>query len=305
MKTCPPVALVIFNRPECVRRVIDALRPARPERLFVVADGPRAEVPGEANACAAARAAVEHGIDWPCDVRSNAANENLGCARRVASGLDWVFAEVEEAIVLEDDCVPEERFFPFCRELLERWRETPRVAAIGGSNFQRTDVTNGAGYYFSRYPHVWGWATWRRAWRGYDPAMSEWPAAKREGWPRAYFGSAREAAFWTGVLDRVHAGEIDSWAYRWAFAVWRRDWLAALPAARLVTNIGFDAAATHTRETPAGMDGRKREQRWPLRHDGRVEREKAADRYTFEHHFHPTIPVRVRRKFGRWLRGNE
>ncbi len=301
MKPCPPVVLLIFNRPDCTRRVLEVVRKARPPRLFVVADGPRNGRADDAINCEAARATIEQHVDWTCEVRRELAATNLGCARRVSSGLDWVFSQVDEAIVLEDDCLPDERFFSFCRELLERFRDEPRVGAIGGSNFQKEDVTGGNGFYFSRYPHVWGWATWRRAWSAYDHAMSEWPAAKREGWAKAYFGSAREANFWEGVLDRVYAGEIDSWAYRWAFTFWRRDWLAALPASRLVTNIGFDASATHTRKVPAGMGGKARPQPWPLAETTSVERHAVADRYTFEHHFHLTLSARVRRKLGQLL----
>lgn len=298
MKTCPPVVLLIFNRPEFVRRVVDAIRSVRPRQVFVVADGPRGGVHSDKIACSHARAEVKHGINWPCEVRWELTEQNLGCGRRVASGLDWVFSQVEEAIVLEDDCVAAEKFFPFCAELLDRYRDDARVGAIGGANFQPRDVSNGVGFYFSRYPHVWGWATWRRAWRGYDHAMVDWPAAKREGWPRDYFGTAREAEFWTRVLDRVWEGEIDSWAYRWAFAVWRRDWLAALPATSLVTNIGFGDASTHTKRVPAGLGTNAQEQPWPLGIVPDIARNEAADRRTFEHHFHPTLSARIQRKVG-------
>jgi hypothetical protein len=301
MNACPPVGLFIFNRPECARQVVAALRRARPARVFVVADGPRAGVAGEAAACAAARAVAEEGIDWPCAVTRDYAEENLGCARRVSSGLDRIFAQVEAAIVLEDDCVPDDGFFPYCGELLERFREDPRVGVIGGSNFQPRDVTGGAGYYFSDYPHCWGWATWRRAWRAYDHDMGDWPAAKRAGWPRTKFAAAREALFWTRVLDRVFSGEIDSWAYRWAFACWRKNFLTVLPATGLVTNIGFDGAATHTRRVPAGVGQRSWPQPWPLRHPAGVARNARADRHTFEHHFHPTPTVRLRRIIARVL----
>jgi hypothetical protein len=301
MNACPAVVLLIFNRPDCTRRVFERVRAARPETLFVVADGPRADAAGEAAACEAARAVVAQGVDWPCDIRREFSDRNLGCARRVSSGLDWVFAQVEEAIVLEDDCVPDERFFPYCTELLARYRAEPRVGLIAGSNFQARDVTDGRGYYFSRYPHCWGWATWRRAWRAYDHAMTDWPAAKREGWLGTRCETRREARYWERILDRVAAGEIDSWAYRWTYACWRHDFLTALPARSLVTNIGFDRAATHTRRMPSGAVETAWAQPWPLVHPPELVRHAAADRYTYLHLFHPTLWIRLRRQIARRL----
>jgi hypothetical protein len=295
MNGCPPVALFIFNRPDSTRRVLDALRHARPARLFIIADGPRDNGAGDRTACAAARETIVEGVNWPCEIRREFSDKNLGCARRVSSGLHWVFDQVESAIILEDDCVASEAFFKFTGELLRRFDADERLGVVSGSNFQPQDVSDGAGYYFSRYPHCWGWATWRRAWKAYDHAMTDWPAMKQSGWLRELLGSAREARYWEYIFDRVAAGEIDSWAYRWTFACWRRNFLTALPAANLVTNIGFDRAATHTTRG-VGPRSRDRDQPWPLKHVGRVERNVAADRYTFEHHFHPPLWLRAVRK---------
>ncbi len=292
MTPCPPVALFIFRRPDCTSRVLDAIRRARPAQLMVVADGPRPDRPDEAGKCAEARRIVETGIDWPCELRKDYAKTNLGCARRVSSGITWVFSQVEEAIILEDDCVPDASFFPYCAELLERFRTDPRIGVIAGSNFQRRDVTGGMSYYFSRYPHCWGWATWKRAWRTYDHAMAAWPEAKRRGWPGRFFKNRYEAAHWEGIFDSTHAGLIDSWAYRWTFACWQNEMLSVLPAVNLVTNVGFGPDATHTKE-PCIMgrsDGRGLQ--FPLRHPIQVERHARADRYTYVHHFNPP----------RWLR---
>lgn len=294
-----PVALLVFNRPELTRRVLDVVRLARPVALYVIADGPRPDRPEDEPACAAVRAVVDAAVDWPCRIERLYAARNLGCARRVSSGLDWVFSQVDEVIVLEDDCVPDERFFPFCTELLERYRAEPRIGLIAGSNFQPCDVTDGRGYYFSRYPHCWGWATWKRAWRTYDHAMTGWPAAERDGWLRTRFETRREARYWARIFDRVWAGEIDSWAYRWTYACWRNDFLAALPASSLVTNIGFGRAATHTRQTPGAAAAGKWPQPWPLVHPWLIERDTAADRYTYLHHFEPTLWIRIRRQIAR------
>lgn len=274
-----PVALFAFNRPETVDQVLAALRPVGPPLVLVVVDGPRPGQAGDVTACAEVRARIRQGIDWRCDVQWNVAAENLGCARRVSSGLDWVFGRVEQAVILEDDCVPDARFIPFCAELLERYREAEAIGVIAGSNFQVRDVTQGAGCYFSRYPHCWGWATWRRAWAAYDHTMKDWPEVRQTDWLRGKFETQREARYWRDIFDRVFAGEIDSWAYRWTYACWRRGFLTALPAANLVRNIGFGSDATHTRR--AGIaPAHAAEQPWPLRPPAVIARHAAADAYT-------------------------
>lgn len=294
-----PVALFLFNRPDTTREVFEQIRAVQPRTLLLIADGPRRTHPDDVAGCAAARAVVEQGIDWACDVRRNFADENLGCGRRVASGLDWVFATVEAAIILEDDCRPEPIFFDFCAELLARYAGESRIGSISGSNFQRCDVTGGAGYYFSRHPHSWGWATWRRSWQHYDYAMRGWPELDSQGWLRRILERAREESYWKTVFDRTWRGEIDTWDYQWTFASWRHDLLTILPAANLVENIGFGRAATHTAERPANARRTQRRQVWPLCHPAMITRNAAADRYTADHHFDPPVWLRAYRRLSR------
>jgi hypothetical protein len=240
-----PVALFVFNRPDQTRRVFAEIRRARPRRLFVVADGPRAGRPGEAASCAAVRAVVE-AVDWPCDVQRDYAAANLGCRLRVSSGLNWVFAACEEAIILEDDCLPHSDFFRFCDELLERYRPDDRVMHIGGANFQFGRRHGSASYYFSRYAHVWGWASWRRAWRHYDVSLRAWPLEGER--VVRQFERLGERWFWRWTWSEVRAGRIDTWDYQWGFACAARGGLAIVPNANLVSNLGFGATATHTRD---------------------------------------------------------
>ena len=128
-----PVAFLIFNRPDATRRVFESIRDAKPPLLLVVADGPRPDRPDDSRACAEARSLIDR-VDWNCEVRTNYSDVNLGCGKRVSSGIDWVFQQVEEAIILEDDCVPDPTFFRFCEELLEKYRHDERISEIGGVN---------------------------------------------------------------------------------------------------------------------------------------------------------------------------
>ncbi len=292
-----PVVLVVFNRAETTRRVLAQIRAARPRQLFIVADGPRANRPDDAERCAAVRALIDGEIDWACDVRRNVAESNLGCARRVSSGLDWVFSHVEEAIILEDDCLPDETFFPFCAELLGRYREKQRVAQIAGCSFQKSGLLEGPSYYFSRYPHCWGWATWRRAWQYYDYGMQSWRSSRGESWLAGQFEHVSERQFWVERLDATARNQIDSWAYRWTSAVWARGDLSVLPYQNLVVNIGFGGDATHPQTLSEAATPPVVPLAFPLVHPVSINRDVTADEYTSRLLFQPASrATRLRRR---------
>lgn len=240
-----PVAFLIFNRPDTTDRVFEEIRRARPRRLLVVADGARNA--GEESRCAASRAVVER-VDWDCEVLTNFSDVNMGCKRRVASGLDWVFEQCEEAIILEDDCVPHPTFFPFCTELLERYRDDERIGMICGNNFQRGRKRSPYSYYFSRHVTVWGWASWRRAWRHYDVEMKLWPTLRETSWLDDMLVNPVAVRYWRETFDRTHAGLVDTWDYQLFFSWWTQNALAATPNANLISNIGFRPDAVHTRD---------------------------------------------------------
>jgi hypothetical protein len=248
MKT--PVVFIIFNRADTARRVFEEIRRARPPRLFVIADGPRPARDGERQQCLETRAVIE-GVDWECELTTDFSDLNLGCRNRIATGLDRVFAEVEEAIILEDDCLPDPSFFGFCEALLARYRDDRRVMHIGGSNYlggRFPERISPFSYYFSRYNHCWGWATWRRAWANYDAEMSHWSELRdRDGLTDILTGDESAVSYWKRAFDEVAAGRIDSWSLVWTFSCWINSGLTILPAVNLISNIGFDQRGTHTR----------------------------------------------------------
>lgn len=236
-----PVVFMIFRRPDLTGQVWKRIREARPEKLLVVADGPRDE--GEAEDCQKARRVTEE-VDWPCEVLRNYSAGNLGCRERVVSGLNWAFQEVDEAIVLEDDCLPDSSFFPFCEELLERFRQEPEVMMISGNWFGPGPAPGGHSYDFTIFAHIWGWATWRRAWRQHDPWMRDWPRFCRSAeWTRC-FPERRRREYWQSVLDRAYAGAW-AWDHPWWFTCLRHGYCIE-PAVNLVKNLGWGESATHT-----------------------------------------------------------
>lgn len=274
-----PIVFIIFNRPDTTSLVFEEIRRIKPLKLLIVADGPRSDRAGEPEKCNRVRAIIEQ-VDWPCDVRKNYAATNLGCKLRVASGLDWVFDEVEEAIILEDDCLPHETFFPFCKELLSKYRNDDRVAMISGDNFQFGQHHNQYSYYFSRYPHIWGWATWRRAWRLYDLQMSSWPEFRNCGQLQHLLRRGPVISYWEKIFNKTFVGEIDTWDHQLTFAFMSSDRLCIMPNINLVSNIGFGSAATHTKRVNmyAGMPMEAIE--FPLHHPLSIVRDTAADERT-------------------------
>ena len=271
-----PVVLLIFNRPDTTRRVLEAVRAVRPSTLLVVADGPRPHVPSDTERCAETRALID-GVDWACDVRRKYADANMGLADRVASGLTWAFAQVETAIILEDDCVPHPSFFRFCTELLDRYAADTRIMAIAGDNFQFGARTAEYSYYFSRYPHCWGWATWRRAWRFYDHSMAAWPHIRERKLLDDIFESRSASRYWTRIFDATYSGRVSSWANRWTLACWLQNGLSILPAVNLVSNIGFGSHGTHTRDDSPFGNMEVHPLAFPLKHPPYVVRDAAAD----------------------------
>jgi hypothetical protein len=275
-----PVLFLVFNRPAPTAQVFAAIRAARPTRLYVAADGARSNRPGEAERCEVTRR-IATAVDWPCEVKTLFRDRNLGCKRAVSQALDWYFGCEEEGIVLEDDCVPDPSFFLYCDELLERHRNDERVALISGDNFQFGREYGDASYYFSRYVHIWGWASWRRFWRNYDPDTKDWPAFRDgKGLGRVFGQRSREIRYWRRVLDAVHQGKIDTWDYQVNFAVWAHRMLTILPQKNLVKNIGFGTDATHTTARSKFADMSAERIDLPLRHPAAFETCSAADDYT-------------------------
>ena len=235
MPLTTPVAFFIFNRPDVTRRVFEAIAQAQPATLLVIADGPRS--PEERARCEEAQAVID-GVDWPCRVLTEYAETNLGCKKRLSSGLDWVFSHCEEAVVLEDDCVPEPSFFPFCEQMLQRYRDDARVMMVTGTNYllDRLDVPES--YVFSRYYCVWGWATWRRAWAHYDIALSAWERQKADSQLRGFYWQPFMRNAVGAGFDLVRQGKIDTWDIQWSYSCLFQSGLCIVPRVNLISNIG-------------------------------------------------------------------
>ena len=272
-----PIALIIFKRPDTTKQVFEAIRQAKPSKLFVIADGPRSDRPGEAEKCAAARAVIDR-VDWDCEVIKNYSEINLGCGKRVASGLDWVFEQVEEAIILEDDCLPDPSFFQFCEELLEKYRYHHRICTISAQGFAKGHHREDYSYYFSRYNHSWGWATWRRAWKFFDFEMSHWKQVYQQQILSDILQDHYAVEAWTNIFKSTYSDHINIWDYQWTLSCWLQDSLSIHPGCNLVTNIGSGIDATNTNASPY-LNLPCEPMKFPLLHPPFIIRDTKADTY--------------------------
>lgn len=242
-----PVAIIVFNRPDCTARLLRTLRNVRPKHILVIADGPRADVPTDFDRCSQTRVEIERLIDWDCRLDKNYSDINLGCKRRPETGIDWVFDQVEEAIILEDDCLPSDSFFSFCELLLSKYRHDERVMMISGYCFFDQLGQHAQSYHYSYLASTWGWATWRRAWRLNDPFLSNWAAAIETNLIERLFPEPIHAKFWYDVFSRILEERLsDAWDYQWQLTCWLNNGYRIFPAVSLIKNIGHGKDATHT-----------------------------------------------------------
>ena len=250
----PPVLFLVYKRPEVTQTVFNAIRAARPAKLFVGADGPKENRPDDIPKIAAVRRIVQN-VDWPCEVKHLFQERNVGSKVAESTAISFFFDQVEEGIILEDDCLPDASFFPYCAELLARYRHDTRVMHIGGNNFQFGRKIGDGSYYFSQFPSCWGWASWRRAWKLHDPNMSNYPEFKEQRQIANIIFDGHIRRQFSGYFDTCYFKKADAWDYPWAYTILSNRGLCILPNTNLVTNIGFGADSTSCVDANSAVAG--------------------------------------------------
>ena len=274
------VLFLVYNRPDNTQRVFDILCTVKPSRLYIGCDGPNSNRPDDSRKIEQVQKIVSK-VDWECEVNTLFRETNLGCKAAVEGSINWFFQYEEEGIILEDDCLPNIDFFNFCELLLKKYRNDDSIFAITGNNFQKGCWFGNASYYFSRYLHVWGWATWRSAWNHYDSDISFWPTWKNSSEWLKLFPDEVERKYWQMIFDKVHANEIDTWDYYWVCSLWKRGGLTATPNVNLVSNIGFGVDSTHTFCSKSPLANLPKFRLQEIIHPQEVIRETEADRRVF------------------------
>ncbi len=280
------VLLAVFNRPDQTRRVFDAIRAARPKRLFVTADGPRPHVQGDAARCEETRR-IATAVDWDCQVVTRFGATNLGVKQALSAGISWFFDQVEDGIILEDDCLPDATFFSFCAELLACYRDDEKIMQISGSNFLPAGtITPQNSYYCTAINDIWGWATWRRAWRHFDLDMPGYARFRSEGRIQSYFGDRAIADWMQSYFDEAELyrdnERIGIWSSAWSYAMCREGGYTLAPSHNLVANIGIEGDATNSGASFRLYDQYPVRSIGPLQHPPTLEVDHEADRLRFE-----------------------
>lgn len=275
-----PILLLIFNRPDATARVFDQIRSHKPKRLFIAADGPRQGNAEDVDNCRLAREVVAT-IDWDCDVATLYHDKNLGCGLAPATAITWFFNHVEQGIILEDDCLPNDSFFGYCEMLLNRYTDEPQVMMVCGTSYQPKALTEDS-YYFSRYPHAWGWATWKRAWAHYNFELSKDSEVERLAVLANVFATSREVKLWRNNLRMIDNG-LDAWDYQWMYWMWKNNGVCIVPWKNMVANIGFGQNATHTLDQYSVQSKMQRHDLKEVRHPAAIAVNDQADRYERYH----------------------
>lgn len=240
-----PVLFLVFNRPEHTARVFETICAQRPKMLFVAADAARDDRPGEAELVRQTRQIASQ-VDWPCEFKTLFRETHLGCGEAVSGAITWFFEQVEEGIILEDDCLPHPDFFPYCRTLLAHYRREPAVATIAGTHFLPMDLPNQQSHYVSKYFQMWGWATWRRTWKQYDFTLNKLDENEWFSMLDRIHPISAEAAYWRDIYKNLRASLVDTWDFQMFFSCWRIGANHVMPGRNLISNIGYGPGATHT-----------------------------------------------------------
>jgi len=238
-----PILFLIFNRPDTTQRVFESIRAIKPKRLFVAADGPRPNKETDKKLCQETRDIIKN-IDWECEVKTLFREKNLGCKIAVSSAISWYFENVNEGIILEDDCLPNKSFFDFCEIMLEKYRDNEKIGMITGDNFVPNEILNtidpdAQRYYFERPVYLWGWASWKRAWVKYDLEMKGWPQAQKTDFLYSIFKNRNVSMFYNSLFQMTYDGRATTWDPQWFLSILSNNMFCIMPPRNLVTNIGI------------------------------------------------------------------
>lgn len=266
-----PVLFLIFNRPQQTQLVFNKIREIKPKVLYVAADGPRGSVEGEKALCILARE-IATSVDWGCKLITLFRDKNLGCGRAVSEAISWFFDNEEQGIILEDDCLPDSSFFPFCEELLEKYKDNQQIFLISGFNRLGRWGDESNDYFFSKSAGIWGWASWRRAWGIYKFEVPEWHDENCRITVLNSLPNDSSRRDMIHHLDLIDSGSPQiSWDFQWWFYRQLYNGIGIIPNRNLISNIGFGKDATHTTDINNEFSKVKASTlKFPLRHPSEI-----------------------------------
>jgi hypothetical protein len=284
------VLFIVFNRPNETKLVFEEIEKVKPKRLYIAADGPREMHVTDLDLCKKT-IDIFSKIEWECELNTLFRNENLGCKKAVSTAISWFFENETEGIILEDDCLPNSDFFQFCDKMLEQYRYDERIAHICGCNLQNGIKRNEFSYYFSNFTYVWGWASWRRVWKNYDPQIK----LLEKGISNNFLNPLTNNIFYKIILKNifrnVQRGKIDTWDYQYLFLNLYYKQLTIVPNYNMISNIGFNENATHTISDSVNANVPFEKMNFPLLNPSRISSNYNADNFTLQKIIPLTLPV--------------
>ena len=273
------VLFLVFNRLDTTKQVFHEISQAKPPRLYIAADAARANNINEVKKVHEVRNYIMQNINWECEIKTLFRDQNLGCKYAVTNAISWFFENEEQGIVLEDDCLPSQSFFWYCEELLTKYKDDNSVYLISGETHNSEFLGTEEDYGFCKYPLLWGWASWRRAWRNYDPEMQDWPT-KRYNLIPPISNYKPTLNFWETTFDKMYKREIDTWDYQFAYLLLNNRGKCIFPKLNLITNIGFGVDATRTSNPESEAANRKRyDINIPLKHSPNPKSEEKVNKF--------------------------
>jgi len=291
-----PILFLVFNRLDTTKQVFEMIRKTTPQKLYIGSDGPRNNRVGEKEVVDEVREYVLKSIDWNCEVKKLFREENLGCGKAPAQAITWFFENEEMGIILEDDCLPHIDFFDYCAILLKKYKDNENIAAISGTSLLQNKFKSKYSYYFGKYGGIWGWASWRRAWKGYQFDMSFLDKTFIEQKIDETFKTSEERKFWKSLFNmKNRIQKIDFWDYQWCFHIWSNNRFSIVPYTNLIANIGFGEDATHTFDTASNFSSMKTQSILPITHPSEVTINVEIDDYIFKK-FYRQRPISLRKR---------
>lgn len=279
-----PILILIFNRPKETKKLVKRLEKFKPKNIYVFSDGPRKNNFSDIELNNQCKLLIQN-INWKSKIKKKYLKNNLGCKNAVSRGISWFFKNVKMGIILEDDCIPTESFFKFCEWGLKKFKNSKKVGTITGNNFLNLKINIKSSYYFSKYAHCWGWATWRNRWALYNKNISFWKRWKNSKNYRELFNLKHEILYWKKIFNNVSKNKIDSWAYPWNLCLWYNNKIVLTPKYNLVKNVGYGNSATHTFVNSDNLNYGTIKLNYPYKSPQIDKVNMEADNYVFYNHF--------------------
>jgi hypothetical protein len=293
-----PIVLICFNRPLETEKVFSKIKSIKPKKLFLIMDGPKKNCNDDAINCIQVKNIITK-IAWNCKVYKNFSKKNLGLKKRIVTGLNWVFNRTNSAIILEDDCLPSNDFFNYCEKLLIYYKKNNLVKFITGNNFQRSKLNIKADYYFSKYSHIWGWATWKNTWKLYCDNNKIWDKYLDSKDFRKICPNYLERRYWKSMFNEVKNDHLKSWSIYLLFSIWRSGGLTATPNINLVKNLGFNKRATNTKTGKIEYNKKIQNIGKDLKHPKEISHNFSADNYVFENVYNQSLKKKITNYFNK------